>query len=95
MASKEALEAVAEEAEVLMQAADILDTLVDAEDEMLEDGELPEDETSDQLREDIADARDTCNKVSMAMTIALAQSGYVPDFSDDEDDEREGNTAFY
>lgn len=89
----EELEQAAKEAEALMHAAAALDRIGETAEEMVEEGEMPDDEASDTLSEDIETAKEVCEKVSVTITLALAQKGYVPDFDAVEDRELAGTVG--
>lgn len=92
--SQEALSEAAEEAKVLLHAAETLSKLLSEQGSMMDRGELPEDETSQELESDLEAAAETCRRVSLAMTMGLAQYGYVPDFDDEGDDDGDDSIAF-
>lgn len=98
MSDADTLATVAREAKILHEAAEILENLDGMAEDMVEEGEM-DDETD--LRDDIGNATETCNRISTAMTLALAKNGVVPDFGaelfDEEDvegDDEPGPSAF-
>lgn len=80
MSKKEALKEAEQQAETLMHAAAIFEELLEAQTDMEENDMLPDDEAAEDMRKDMETARDACQAVSLSMTIAMAQEGYIPDF---------------
>lgn len=77
---------MAENAKALLKSAAMFDELLEAQHDMLDEGMLPDDEDSETLEEHMETARDTCKLLSMSITVALAEKGYVVDFDEDDDD---------
>lgn len=88
------LRAREQQAKTLQEAAAIFDEMLGHQSEMMEDGELPTDDDSEAMLDDMETARDMCQQLSVSMVLALAQEGYIADLSDDEDDEAAHGGAF-
>lgn len=92
MSRKSELVETAERAQTLMQAAAIFEEMLEAQGEMVEEGRLPDDDEAAEMESDMETAMQACKALSVSMTLALAQEGYVPDFADEGGDESD---AFY
>lgn len=87
MATMDEIEKAEENIKTLMDAAEMFGELLESTDSMVDEGGLPDDEGTEEMKEKMETAKEACELVSMSMTMALAQEGHIPDLDrDDEDD---------
>lgn len=88
-------------AEILTQAAKVIDILIDLDDDMIDEKEPYKEEKDMDLNERLETAQTVCQMASMSMVLKLAERGYVPeidglqDDEDDSDDESDVSPTFY
>lgn len=95
MTDREQLKEAERQAKTMIEAAAILDEMLDAQNSMVASEVFSDDEGADDMWARMETAKDACQSISVAMTLALFQEGYIPDFGDDGDDRDTISSTFH